>query len=44
MQSYKMWVGGEWIESDSGKTFTTYNPATGDEISQIPLEIGRAHV
>jgi aldehyde dehydrogenase (NAD+) len=28
-------IGDEWIPSESGKTFPTYNPATGEEIAQI---------
>jgi acyl-CoA reductase-like NAD-dependent aldehyde dehydrogenase len=37
MQNYKMWIGGQWVESDSGKTFHTYNPATGEVVSEVPL-------
>jgi aldehyde dehydrogenase (NAD+) len=28
-------IGNEWIPSESGKTFPTFNPATGEELAQI---------
>jgi aldehyde dehydrogenase (NAD+) len=31
----KLLINNEWVPSESGKTFTTSNPATGDEIAQI---------
>jgi acyl-CoA reductase-like NAD-dependent aldehyde dehydrogenase len=37
MRKFKMWIGGEFVNSDSGKTFATRNPATGEEISEVPL-------
>ena len=37
MTTNRMWIGGEWVPSDSGKTFVTHNPTTGEEISRIPL-------
>ena len=37
MNSHKMWIGGEWLDADSGKTFAVYNPATEEEIGQVPL-------
>ena len=37
MQNYRMWIGGEWVEAESGKTFPAYNPATGEEIARVPL-------
>jgi betaine-aldehyde dehydrogenase len=37
LKNYKMWIGGEWVEAESGKTFPTYNPATGEEIARVPL-------
>jgi phenylacetaldehyde dehydrogenase len=30
-----MLIGGKWIEAASGKTFPTYNPATGDILAQV---------
>jgi aldehyde dehydrogenase (NAD+) len=31
----RLLIGNEWIPSESGKTFTTVNPATGEELAQI---------
>lgn len=31
----KLLINGEWVASASGKTFPTYNPATGDVICQV---------
>jgi acyl-CoA reductase-like NAD-dependent aldehyde dehydrogenase len=32
-----MWIGGEWIDAASGKTYAEVNPATGEEIARVPL-------
>ena len=32
-----MWINGKFVNADSGKTFTTRNPATGEEIAEVPL-------
>jgi acyl-CoA reductase-like NAD-dependent aldehyde dehydrogenase len=32
-----MWIGGEWVDPASGKTFAVINPANGKEIGQAPL-------
>jgi acyl-CoA reductase-like NAD-dependent aldehyde dehydrogenase len=32
-----MWINGEGVKSESGETFATYNPATGEEIGRVPL-------
>jgi acyl-CoA reductase-like NAD-dependent aldehyde dehydrogenase len=37
MNNYKMWIGGQWVDAESGKTFRTYNPATGDVVAEVPL-------
>lgn len=37
MSQYKMWIGGNWVDATSGKTYPVYNPATEAEIAQIPL-------
>jgi acyl-CoA reductase-like NAD-dependent aldehyde dehydrogenase len=37
MQNYQMWIAGKWMEAGSGKTFATFNPATGEEIARVPL-------
>jgi phenylacetaldehyde dehydrogenase len=31
----KMLIGGKWLEAASGKTFATYNPATGEVLAQV---------
>jgi acyl-CoA reductase-like NAD-dependent aldehyde dehydrogenase len=33
---YKMYIGGEWVESESGQNFETDNPYTGQPWAQIP--------
>jgi succinate-semialdehyde dehydrogenase/glutarate-semialdehyde dehydrogenase len=30
------YIGGEWVEADSGATFPVVDPATGEELAQIP--------
>jgi succinate-semialdehyde dehydrogenase / glutarate-semialdehyde dehydrogenase len=32
----RAYVGGEWIEADSGETFPATNPASGDELARVP--------
>src|SRR5580704_11685399 len=34
-RKHKMLIGGKWVEATSGKTFPTYNPATGEILSQV---------
>ena len=36
MEKCKMYIGGNWVDSVSGKTFATVNPATGEEIFTVP--------
>jgi phenylacetaldehyde dehydrogenase len=31
----KMLIGGRWLDAASGKTFSTYNPATGEVLTQV---------
>lgn len=31
----KMLIGGQWVDSASGKTFPVYDPATGEEMAQV---------
>ena len=31
-----MWIGGEWVDADSGETFRTYNPTTGEVVAEVP--------
>ncbi len=33
----KNFIGGQWRDSNSGKTEAVYNPATGEEIARVPL-------
>ena len=33
--SRKMLIGGRWLNAASGKTFATYNPATGEILAQV---------
>ena len=33
----KLWIGGKWIAPESGKQFSSYNPATGEELGKAPL-------
>ena len=37
MTQYKMWIGGKWVGAESGKTYPVFNPATEEEIAQVPL-------
>jgi len=32
----RMFIGGEWRDAADGRTFAVYNPATGEEIAQVP--------
>ncbi|MGB9245772.1 MAG: aldehyde dehydrogenase family protein [Candidatus Acidiferrales bacterium] len=34
-QKRKMLINGKWVDSASGKTFPTYNPATGEVLSHV---------
>jgi phenylacetaldehyde dehydrogenase len=44
--SRKMLIGGNWTDTASGKTFATYNPATGEVLAQVAegnhLDVDRA--
>ncbi len=31
----KMFINGKWVEAASGKTFPTYDPATGEVLAQV---------
>src|SRR6202012_157142 len=31
----KMFIDGKWVNAASGKTFPTYNPATGEVMAQV---------
>ncbi|MGB6978711.1 MAG: aldehyde dehydrogenase family protein [Candidatus Acidiferrales bacterium] len=34
-RKHKMLINGQWVEAASGKTFPSYNPATGEVLSEI---------
>ena len=34
-RTHKILINGKWVEAASGKTFPTYNPATGDVLSHV---------
>ena len=34
-KTQKILINGKWVEAASGKTFPTYNPATGDTLSRV---------
>ncbi|USD20860.1 aldehyde dehydrogenase family protein [Microbulbifer variabilis] len=36
-ESYKLFIGGEWVNSNSGRTIDSLNPATGELLTRIPL-------
>jgi 1-pyrroline dehydrogenase len=36
VQSYKNFVGGEWVEAVEGETMEVLNPSTGDVIAEVP--------
>ena len=31
--SYKLFIGGRWVDSASGKTFDVYNPSNGEKLA-----------
>ncbi len=33
---WKMFIGGKWVESTSGKRFVTYNPSTDKPLAEVP--------
>lgn len=35
-QTLKMFVGGRWVDSESGETFEAFSPATGEVIATLP--------
>ena len=36
MDTYRMWIGGKYVEAESGMTYGVINPATGEEIAKVP--------
>ena len=43
MSQLKMWIGGKWVDAESGKTYPVFNPATEEIIAKLPLG-GKADV
>jgi acyl-CoA reductase-like NAD-dependent aldehyde dehydrogenase len=37
MTNKKMWIGGEWVNAESGETFVVLNPSTEEELDRVPL-------
>ena len=42
----QLFIGGRWVDAESGETFDTPNPATGDKLASVaaggPEDIDRA--
>src|SRR5215211_4842534 len=36
LPSYRMHIGGDWVESESGERFESTSPATGEQIGTVP--------
>ena len=34
-RQYKLFIDGQWVDAESGKTFTTPNPATGETLAEV---------
>jgi betaine-aldehyde dehydrogenase len=32
---YQLFIDGQWVDAESGKTFTTPNPATGEDLAEV---------
>ena len=37
MLTPKMWIDNKWVDAVSGKTYKVVNPATEEEIAQVPM-------
>ena len=37
MENNRMWINGQWVNSDSGEAFSVLNPATEEVLGQVPL-------
>src|SRR6188474_34146 len=35
MNKYQLFIDGQWVDSESGKTFSTPNPATGEPLAEV---------
>lgn len=36
LQRYRMFIDGQWVDAADGRTFTSLNPATGEDWAEIP--------
>ena len=36
LKQYQMYVDGQWVDAEGGKTFESVNPATGEMWAEIP--------
>ena len=43
MEYMKMWIDGQWIDAEAGKTFQTVSPTTNEPVAEMPLA-GKADV
>src|ERR671912_1444904 len=34
-KKYQLFIDGQWVDAESGKTFTTPNPATGENLAEV---------
>src|ERR671912_2811560 len=34
-RKYQLLIDGQWVDAESGKTFTTPNPATGETLAEV---------
>src|SRR6478609_8424563 len=34
-QKYQLFIDGQWVDAESGRTFTTPNPATGEALAEV---------
>ena len=36
LKNYQMYIDGQWVDAEGGDSFTSFNPATGEEWARIP--------
>lgn len=41
VQTLKNFIGGQWVESSSGKMELVPNPATGEALAYVPISYGK---
>src|SRR5437773_10718139 len=34
-RKYKLFIDGQWVDAESGKTFSTPNPSTGEPLAEV---------